>query len=442
MIRIMVADDRAGVRGGIGKLPVVVEDILAAGAIPTDWASDRDSRALGAGMTTETMFRSAGLLAVIMAGMQGMIGYYIAGPQCAVLLPGFAQVWAGNAPAAYDAVLIASGAGLAVFAAVFWETTKPAIKRSTPNIVLLIAVQVLIGFFVEPHMLIMVAAEFPFIVSRRTSLRCLIGLGALVGTTGAVAGYWVVAPARAAVGINFVSIIAWQIFAFVVGYVATSERRNRMELAAAHSELLATQQLLAENSRTAERLHIARELHDALGHHLAALSLHLDLAGRQAAQVGSESLGTARDIARQLLAEVRTTVGAARNERPINLRQALQTLCSGIPSHRIDLSFDERFEVGNPSLAHVIFRSVQEAISNAIRHSGADAVKVVLATREGGLEVSVADNGKGACDMQLGNGLRGMRERVEEHGGMLEAVSGIAGGFSIRIWLPQRGSCQ
>lgn len=412
-----------------------------------EWAPDCDGRALGAGvsspgMTTEKMFRSAGLLAAVVAGMQGMVGYYMAGPQYAILLPGFTQFWAGNARAAYDAVLIASGVGLVVFAAAFWETTRPAIKRSTLNIVSPISVQILIGFVIEPHMLIMVAAEFPFVVSRRTSLWCLFGLGALVGTTGAVAGYSAIAPARAAIGINFVSIIAWQIFAFLVGYIATSERRNRMELAAAHSELLATQQLLAENSRTAERLHIARELHDVLGHHLTALNLHLDLAGRQAAHAGSESIRTARDIASQLLAEVRTAVGAARNERPIDLRQALQTLCSGVPSHRIDLSFDGRFEVVNPSLAHVIFRGVQEAISNAIRHSGAETIKVVLTTTDDGLAVSVTDNGNGVGDMQFGNGLSGMRERVEEHGGTLEIASDPAGGFNVHIWLPQRGNRQ
>lgn len=388
-------------------------------------------------MTTEGMFRSVGLLAAVMAGMQGIVGYYVAAPQCAVLLPGFAQIWAGNAPAAYNAVLIVGAAHLAVFAAAFWETTRPVLKRSTTSVVLLIGVQTLIGFVVEPHMLIMVAAEFPFVVSRRASLWCLFGLATLVGLTGAVAGYWAIAPARAAIGVNFLSIIAWQIFAFLVGYLATSERRNRMELAAAHSELLATQQLLAESSRTAERLHIARELHDALGYHLAALSLHLDLAGRQAAPIGSESLRTARDIARQLLAEVRTAVGATRNERAIDLRQALRTLCSGIPSHRIDLSFDERFEVVNPSLAHVIFRAVQEAISNAIRHSGADTVKVTLATRDCGHEISVSDNGKGTCEMRLGNGLRGMRERVEEYGGTVETMSAAGDGFTVRLWLPQ-----
>lgn len=390
-------------------------------------------------MTTETLFRGTGLLAAVIAGVQGLVGYYLAGPQCAILLPGSAQVWSAYTGAALGDLVVYGTAGIMVFAAAFWETTRPSPRHSALGVVLLLAVQILIGLAIEPHMLIMVAAEFPFIVSRRASLLCLLGLAVLLGAIGGYFLYHATPLARLPIAVNFASIVAWQIFAFVVGYIATFERRNRRKLAADHAQLMATQQLLAESSRTAERLHIARELHDALGHHLAALSLHLDLAARQAVDAGCGSMRTAREIARSLLADVRAAVSAARNERPIDLRQALGTLCAGIPAPRVDLSMDECVRVGDAALAHVVFRSVQEALSNAIRHSDGNTVNVALSCENDGIRVVIRDDGRGIDVIAPGSGLRGMRERVEEQGGTLETESRAGAGFYVRIWLPQRG---
>src|SRR5262249_46348989 len=79
---------------------------------------------------------------------------------------------------------------------------------------------------------------------------------------------------------SILTAVAWHAFAFCAGFLATSEQRGRARLASANAELRATQHLLAEGVRKAERLRIARDLHDAMGHHLMALSLHLEVAAR------------------------------------------------------------------------------------------------------------------------------------------------------------------
>lgn len=382
------------------------------------------------------MFRIAGLAACVLAGVQGFFAYWVSGRQ---LIP-YLGADALGAPEdlVFRGLLLLVVAGILVFAAAFWQTTGRTTERPTAGIVALVAVQVAVAFVVEPHMLILVAAELPFILRHRAALAWLAGLTLLVAAVGGLQLITQEAlAARIGIAVNTLSIIAWQVFAFCVGYIATAARRSRAELAGAHAELLATQQMLAESTRAAERLRIARELHDGLGHHLTALALHLDLAARQAGDRAADAIRTSHGLARQLLTELRNAVGTQREQPTIDLRRALRTLCAGIPAPRIALRYDECIEVSDPSLALVVFRSVQEAISNAIRHAAADTVQVSLSLEHGGLAVTVSDDGCGADGIEPGNGLRGMRERVEERGGRLDLRSEARGGLTVRIWLPR-----
>jgi signal transduction histidine kinase len=186
-------------------------------------------------------------------------------------------------------------------------------------------------------------------------------------------------------------------------------------------------------------------LHDAIGHHLAALNLQLDLALRQVGSHANESVQTARALAQCLLAEVRIVVGSERAQQDFNLRQALETLCAGIPAPRIALSCDDRLELHSPTLAHTLFCAMQEAISNTVRHAGAKVMHIVLSNGNEGLTISISDDGKGLPTMaalHAGNGLRGMRERIEAHGGTLEAANRPEGGFGMQIRLPRSGDAQ
>src|SRR6185295_9696641 len=113
--------------------------------------------------------------------------------------------------------------------------------------------------------------------------------------------------------------------------------RARDDLARANVALIAAQDLLAQQSRVAERLRIARDLHDAVGHHLTALSLQLEVASHKADGAAAEHVHQAQSIARLLLADVRAAISAERDAAPLDLRPALERMVAATPGPRVEL---------------------------------------------------------------------------------------------------------
>jgi signal transduction histidine kinase len=148
-----------------------------------------------------------------------------------------------------------------------------------------------------------------------------------------------------------------------------------------------------------------------------------------------ESVKTAHELARNLLSEVRTLVSVERRDDTIDLHKAIEALCAGVPTPRIVLKADIE-SVMAPPVANAIFRSVQEAISNAVRHAKASTLHISLLKYDDGISVDIRDDGAGTDRTPTGNGLHGMKERIEELGGQLIAGNLERGGFGIRIWLP------
>lgn len=345
------------------------------------------------------------------------------------------------------------GLAFSVFAAAIWGRTSPQIKRSASLDAGLLAVQILVGALVESDLLYLVAAELAFVLPLRTALAwlCAQMLTFIVSTisilmhTGAGTPRCNIAwifppPAIVPMGLDWIEEIAFQIFAFCVGYFAGTEMRSRLALASAHAELVAAQMLLEDAIRASEQERIAHNLHTAISDQLSALCLQLDLAMRHASAHIVESVRTSRELAQRLLAEVRIVVSGEREQQPIHVRHALETLCAGIPYPRIVLSYDEQIDLNSPALAHTIFRVVQEAVSNTVRHSGASLLQIAVGRQNEGLIISIDDNGNGVWKNvagHAGNGLRGICERIEAHGGTLKTANRSEGGFSMQIRLPQ-----
>ncbi|MFQ3788721.1 sensor histidine kinase [Halomonas sp. A29] len=363
--------------------------------------------------------------------------------------------WFGDAVAAllFSEALVM--AGFVVFAVAFCLATAPHAYRHARTHWLLVT-QIAIGLLVNEELLLIVAAELPFLYSLPKAFTWLLAQAALKSLVWGVI-LLMADPMEAAMaaaemtGVDLPSIslasllvvailmfFIWQLFAFCLGCIAMAERRQRVRLAKAHAELSATRQLLADSARASERLRISRDLHDGFGHHLAALNLHLDLAARQPERAAS-SLETARTIAKELYREVRTAVERERLEAPVDLFNTLKTLCAGMPGPRVELNYDPRCRVRDPSTAHAIFRGVQEALSNAIRHAQASRVEVTVACKAGGIHVAIVDDGRGAARVVPGNGLSGMRERIEEAGGSLVIETRPGSGYQVGLWLPDHG---
>ena len=204
--------------------------------------------------------------------------------------------------------------------------------------------------------------------------------------------------------------------------------------------MLATQSLLADTVRGSERLRIARDLHDTVGHHLTALNLHLDLALRQAGSAAPPALPTARAVSQDLLAQVRGVVTSTRDDRPIDFAQALRMLCAGLPALAVELRIDTEAACQPTPAAHALFRCIQEAITNTLRHAQARRLDIVVEIEDGMTVVRVSDDGCGRPGAAEGNGLRGMRERLAELGGTLTCGPGSGNGFALEMRVPQTWS--
>lgn len=189
---------------------------------------------------------------------------------------------------------------------------------------------------------------------------------------------------------------------------------------------------LRESAVLAERLRIARDLHDALGHHLTALSLNLEAAAHRTTGAAQESVRVAQSLARLLLADVRDLARSIHAGEPTDLVDELRRLAADVPSPRVHLDVPPDFRVDDARWALALLRCAQELVTNAARHGGAGNVWIALRRLGDGVELSARDDGRGGAsepsrdDASRGRGLAGLRARFEELGGSLvvERASG------------------
>jgi signal transduction histidine kinase len=247
-------------------------------------------------------------------------------------------------------------------------------------------------------------------------------------------------PTDMAVGLTVAFTLPYSLLALLIAYFAARQTRARNELARANAELRATQALLADSSRMAERARISDELHDLLGHHLTALSLNLEAASHQSEGKAKESVEKAHSLAKLLLSDVREAVSSVRGESRLDLAKALAPIVEELPRPQVHLDLAQEVEITDPEHAHAMVRCVQEIVTNAARHSEAENLWIELRPAENGIEVRARDDGRGAREVKPGQGLTGMRRRLEELGGRLRVASEPGEGFRVEAWLPLRGA--
>lgn len=229
----------------------------------------------------------------------------------------------------------------------------------------------------------------------------------------------------------------FSMFIFVTSLVARQQTDAREEQRRLNTELRATRVLLAESARVNERTRISRELHDLLGHHLTALSLNLEVAGHITEGQAQEHVHQAHTLAKLLLTDVREAVSQIRDSGAIDLAAALRPLTEQVPSLDIHLDIEEPLSVEDPEHAHVLLRCTQEIITNAVRHAGARNLWIqVRREARGEVVVQAHDDGVGADGIVVGNGLRGMRERLQQCGGELQIETRRGQGFRLRASVP------
>jgi signal transduction histidine kinase len=206
-------------------------------------------------------------------------------------------------------------------------------------------------------------------------------------------------------------------------------------LAGVFREIFGYQRELAEAAVHRERRRIARELHDGLAQELAFISGH---ARRFAGSDGSDLARHLARAAERALDESRLAITTL--TRPVDapldasIAQAAEDVAyrAGV---RVELDLAEGVEA-RESVHDALARIVREAITNAARHGGAQAVAIRL-TADDGVRLTIEDNGAGLIgDATPGFGLLSMRERAEGLGGTLNLSRGTERGMRVEVWLP------
>lgn len=236
--------------------------------------------------------------------------------------------------------------------------------------------------------------------------------------------------------------------AWIDGHAETEEA-ERLELAF----LRMMRRLEAERRRSSsaalkaqeeERARVARDLHDQVNQSLTGVLLRLQATRSDAPPELAEEIEETSKLAHQAMDELLTV---ARQLRPtalddLGLRAAIAGLVeqSDLPGMTTGFDCEDDPSSLDPDVQLVIYRVSQEAIGNAVRHSGASRIEVRLARREERFELTVTDDGSGFSFDQStsGLGLGGMRERALLVGGDLEIESRTGHGTTVRLTVPVR----
>jgi signal transduction histidine kinase len=236
------------------------------------------------------------------------------------------------------------------------------------------------------------------------------------------------------------------IFAFAVCLVLLYAVRHRqLRGALADNRRLALQALAAQEE---ERRRLARELHDELGQYLNAIQLDaraLQAGGGDPSQadsamrIGSNAThvyGVVSDLVRRLRPAALDELGlVAAVEACVDRARVLH------PRLQVSLSFDGQWEGLGEAVNLAVYRIVQEALTNCVRHSHSHTLDVMLLHRTTApqLELQIIDRGVGLAPraaLAAGGGLAGMRERVLLLGGSFELLSQPGQGATIHVFLP------
>jgi len=190
-------------------------------------------------------------------------------------------------------------------------------------------------------------------------------------------------------------------------------------------------------AKVAERERIARDLHDVLGHTLSLIIVKSTLAGKlidRHPEKAKDEIADIEKASRDAMAEIRSTLrGYSSYKISDEIQRAKLTLASaGISteSDTVDLSM-------SPAQESVVALIMREAVTNVVRHSHAKNCRLRLASENGACVLSVEDDGRGGIQVE-GNGLRGMRERIEALGGRL--VRDTASGTKLKFEFPLTGN--
>jgi signal transduction histidine kinase len=279
-----------------------------------------------------------------------------------------------------------------------------------------------------------------YMTSRRDTF--LVGLPALVAL---IAGFVAAPGAMTAseIASNFLVIA----FTLLIGDLLRARKEQNALLAERNRELEGLRETERRSAIVEERMRIAREVHDAVGHSLVAITLQTRAGLRRLSRSPERAADALREIealAARALEETRTAVATIRSDAdgsPLRRQPTVADLPLLVRSMRapdldVDLTVDPATRDLPTSLQSAAYRIVQESLSNVARHAGPAHSAVRLGQDGEAFVIEITDDGASAAGAEEGSGLRGMRERAEQHGGSLEAGPDPGRGWRVRVRFP------
>jgi len=241
--------------------------------------------------------------------------------------------------------------------------------------------------------------------------------------------------------------------ALVAFFVGRTVHNGRAYTAALEERARAAeenQQALAEQAVADERRRIARELHDVVAHHVSVMGVLATGARRVLARdpaAADEALTTIEETGRTALREMRRLLTVLRTEAEPDAELAPQPGLAGIEAlveqvREAGLSVTLRVSGDrvplDPGVALTVYRIVQEALTNTLKHAGEATAEVRLDFGRLWLHLEISDTGRGPRPDgdRVGHGLLGMRERVALYGGTLRTGPRPGGGFRVSARIP------
>ena len=200
-----------------------------------------------------------------------------------------------------------------------------------------------------------------------------------------------------------------------------------------------------------ERLRLARDVHDTVAHNISLINVQAGSAlylMESQPERAAEALATIKQTSKDTLTELRAMLGVLRAvdesapRSPVPGLDRVPDLVEGARGAGLEVLLEvtgeeRRLAVGVEGVA---YRAVQEALTNVVRHSGADSARVRLDYGPSALLVTVVDDGRATVGPPAeGNGITGMRERAALVGGSVDAGPVEGGGFRVRVRLPVDG---
>jgi signal transduction histidine kinase len=330
-----------------------------------------------------------------------------------------------------QSVFDARGIAAILLAAAAWSWHRRAPATSAIAVVAIVVGYVLAGQPYGPILVFVVLASFT--LTRHRHSRIAAPVCAVAGLALAAALWTRLDAEPHAVTVTL--LLAWPGVFVVVPALAGALTRTRTEaMARERAALLA-------RGADEERLRVAREVHDIAGHGFAVVAMQA---------------GVALTVFDEQPAQARVSLEAIRSasEHALHELQAtLDTLHAGAATARDVPDLVERVRAGGLPVAltvtgdpgplgeresATVYRLVQEALTNVLRHAGPTAAEVDVDYGAREVSVAVRDRGTGGA-AEPGRGLRGLRQRVEELQGTFAARERPAGGYEVAATIPYRG---